>query len=236
MEYIIKRLDLTVARQFSQPAFDMPSKTPDLVRSLFQAINPRFPLRLGDLRSYGGTSYADVRLEVVVLAGRVHLEVVPDGYTVRFMNLGETDADLKTLQDLVELADESIRDTLSEASMGGRAMSGSAWIECDGGLDAVDAMLRERGNKSLDLNSGIFKHFDKKYTIQATCQSSKGLNVNFSIQRSEMEIGHLFIQASLLFDIFYETQDLAAQFDAARIHFEDLLARLGLERSVEVAS
>ncbi len=48
--------------------------------------------------------------------------------------------------------------------------------------------------------------------------------------------GNLFVEIGTVFDSSYETSDLAGQVGVARMHFEAMLERLGLQQSDETTS
>lgn len=236
MKYEIKKIDLTIARELSPPAFELPARTADLIAHLFRELNPRFPLSVNEIKSYGGTSYGDVKITVSTISGKARIDVFVNGYTIEFIDLVQSEEDLTTLNDFAEIADTNIRNVLVESEFVGRVIGGRVWMDCEGGAEAVDALLRERGNRAIDMTTGRYKKFDKKFTILVDCDDTKGMTMKFAIQRSEITTGDLFVDARFTFDSSHNSVDLSEQFSLAQSHFVEILERVGLKNSAETTS
>jgi hypothetical protein len=230
MKYSAKRIDQTIGREFARPQFHLPSRTADLFEHLFQHLSPRFALKLEDAKGLGGTSYADVKLVLVAFMGGGQFEVTPAGFSCHFVNLIQADDDVRTILDFTQTCEAAIREALKESEIRHRTFRARVWLECEGGLEAIDKLLRERGSRALELESGTFGPYDKRFTIRVDMDDPQGaMKMHFVIQRSEIQAWHLFVDSGFFFANAYPLQGLQEQFDHGRALFNAVLGHLGLE-------
>lgn len=233
MKYVIKRIDLTVAREFARPAFELPARTQEIFRSLFDSLSPRFTLRLEDTKSIGGTSYGDVKLVLTAFQGAGHLEVTPAGFSCVFANLIQADDDVRTLLDFVETSESALRSVITELEFKGRLFRARTWLQCDGGIEAVDRALSERGNKALNLDAGEFQSYRKQFALQTEMtDEAHTLRIRFVVERSERPVSentHLFVDGTFIFASTHELSGLREQFERGRELYASMLAQLGFQ-------
>ncbi len=72
MKYQPFRTDVGYEIEFKRPWFELATVQVKVVDALYSAIHPRFPLKMADLQSFGGTSFAGCHSpsEPLLRAGR----------------------------------------------------------------------------------------------------------------------------------------------------------------------
>jgi len=226
MKCAFVRLDINVALEFLEPAFELPSKVADVCACLHRALVPRYQLQLKDIQSFGGISYEDVKLLVQTFGGNGRIEIQASGVSMTFRHMSKDD--IKTVRDFSGISEKALKSALPNISFGQRGFKAQAWLACEeDGRSAADAMLQKRGNLALETDRGIFAKYEKEFTLKAELRDpATGVKIVFLIERTQLTDANLFIEATV---VFPQSMEFEAQFDEALGHYAEILRHLGLE-------
>jgi hypothetical protein len=221
MIYSVARIHVSMASLFREPVFQLGVHASDIMETFYKSLQSSQRLNLNDLRTFGGNSYADLKLTINIRGGQIDI-------TPSFLSVGLTNP--AGAKELFQLCEDTLRKALKDVEITERRMRANLWLVCDGGSEAVEAFLGEKGNAALKLDQGAYAALKKEFALQFSgLDASKAKKVAFAMERSATE-GDLFLQ----YDNVYlgspgVTQTVTEQCEDAGREFEPLMLHLGLE-------
>jgi hypothetical protein len=216
------RSNVALASLFREPVFGLGVHASAIMETFYKALQPSQQLTLNDLLTFGGNSYAELRLLINIRGGQI--EIRPT-----FLGVEHRD-DPPRAKEQFQLCEETLRKALKDVEISERRMRANLWLACDGGAQAVEAFLGEKGNAALKLDQGVYLDLKKEFSLRFTgLDASKAKKVGLLLERSTTE-GDLFLQ----YDHAHlgspgVTQTVTDQFEEGQKDLETLMLHVGLE-------
>ena len=228
MKFALARFDVVAVETMSPPMFTLPARAPEVFEVLYGRLSERYPMRAADFQVTGGSDYSDFKL-TVKSKDTMQVDIGAVGFHTHVTNL---EAEHHFLE-LVTAIEETLNALYPKVTPVDSLVHLRGWLTVDGGMPAVEAMLRKRGELALKLKS--FEDFEKQYTFRAgIARKDNAFSVDFLMQKSQMENSHLYVDAQVAFTSAYPDKVLANQFGTAKELAELMLKDLGLERAPDV--
>jgi hypothetical protein len=215
---------------FRQPALRLGVDASDVMETFYQALQPTLRLNLDDLLSFGGNSYADLKLTIRTFGGGGRIDITPGALSVELGELPQNTGYAGLAKDHLQLCEDTLRKALKSVEISQRSMRTHLWLACEGGSEGVEAFLGAKGNAALKLDQGAYAGLKKEFTLKfSALDPSKATNVGFALERSLRE-GDLFVA----FDHMHYgspdvTQTVVKQFGEAETDLYALMLHVGLE-------
>lgn len=233
MDFSLHRLDLTYEVPFQHPAFEAARSAAQILECFYETINPRFSLSLADLQASVPTSMGDVSIRVQMFNGSGLLEVGTGRFFGRFERL-QSDSDLKIVSDCIELAEEALRKSLPNATAEGARFVLGSWLVCEGGSEAVENILKPRGDAAFGISPAQFNGDAIHYSLQAELiAQQERWNARLRLERSYIEIAHLFFACDLTYMNDGKYNSLPERIGHVQKLCLDFLSHFGLSRTTK---
>lgn len=113
-QYSSSLVDITYDAYFLSPVLDLPAKSNEILKRFHEIISPRYFLPLSALQSFGGNSFSDVMLKVILFDGKGIFELTPERLHVKFTGASTKD-DIAVVKDCLTLAIETVKGSFPEA-------------------------------------------------------------------------------------------------------------------------
>jgi hypothetical protein len=224
MIYSVARIHLGMVSLFREPVFRLGVQASDIIETFYKAFQSSQRLNLNDLLTFGGNSYADLHLRINIGGGAGWIDITPSFLQVELRDHP------RSANEQFQLCEDTLRKALKDVEISERRMRASLWLVCDGGSEAVEAFLGEKGNAALKLDQGAYAALKKEFSLRFSgLDASKAKKVGLALERSIAE-GNLFLQ--------YDhanlgspgvTQTVNEQFDEAAKELGILMRHIGLE-------
>jgi hypothetical protein len=218
-----------MASTFSEPIFQLGVHASEIMETFYKSLQSSQRLELKDLLTAGGTSYADLKLIIRMPGGAGQIDITPSFLAVTLRESSGAKEHFQLCEDTLQKALKGVK--IKEVEIMQRGMRADLWLACDGGPEAVEAFLGEKGNAALKLDQGPYAAMKKEFTLQFNgLDASKARKVVFGMDRSRTGEGDLFLQ--------YEdvrlgspgvTRTVTEQFQEAKKDLETLMLHVGLE-------
>jgi hypothetical protein len=214
-----------MASLFREPVFQLGVQASDIIETFYKALQSSQRLNLNDLLTFGGNSYGDLKLTINnAFRGAGRIDITPS-----FLQVDLRDHP-RSANEQFQLCEDTLRKALKDVEISERRMRAALWLVCDGGSEAVEAFLGEKGNAALKLDQGAYAALKKEFSLRFSgLDASKAKKVGLALERSIAE-GDLFLQ--------YDhanlgspgvTQTVNEQFDEAAKELGILMRHIGLE-------
>lgn len=132
MFYSTNYIDITYQATFKTVAFELAGPGNLVVlRSLFSRLSPRYVVPTEELKSFGGTSMNDVRVQVTIANGQVTFEVTAEKLLINFKNV-RTKEDLEVITDLANLGLEALHEALPTVKFREEILRFAAFLQLKG--------------------------------------------------------------------------------------------------------
>ena len=147
-------LEVAYEVTFRRPAFDLPSSSTSVLKTLYETLHPRFPFNARDMNVTGGNFLSDVHVRVTLFSGNVVIDISADRLSL-FFNTLRTDEDLVSCQECIALTEEALRRALPDLQFATVAIKPTLHLEMEGQEDFA-AHLSRRPVSSPPLNLSGF--------------------------------------------------------------------------------
>jgi hypothetical protein len=230
MLYSDVRITALMVSQLREPVLHLAMQASDIMQTFYKALQTSHRLSLSDLLTFGGASYADLKLTINTFRGGGRIDITPAALVVDLRNLHRETGYAEVAKEHLQLCEDTLRKAMKSVEISERLMRATMWLACDGGPAAVEAFLGEKGNAALKLDQGAYAALKKEFTLQFNgLDAPNATKVGLALQRSMGE-GHLFVQ----FDHTHYgsptvTQTVEEQFEAARKELQALMLHIGLK-------
>jgi hypothetical protein len=226
------RITGTMAAVFREPVLRLGLQASHFMEAFYKALQPSQRLNLNDLLTFGGNSYGDLKLTINTFRGGGRIDITPGGLVVDLRDVpqGETGWP-EVAKEHLQLCEDTLRKVLEGVEISERYLRANMWFACEGGPEAAEAFLTDRGNAALRLDQGAYATLKKEFTLQFSgLDASRATKIGLGLQRSATGDGDLFVQfehsqigsPSVI-------QTVKQQFDEADKELEGLMLHLGLE-------
>ena len=139
---------------FRRPAFDLPSSSTSVLKTLYETLHPRFPFSARDMNVTGGNFLSDVHVRVTLFSGNVVIDVSAERLSL-FFNQLRTDEDLVSCQECIAFTEEALRRALPDLQFATVAIKPTLHLEMEGQEDFA-AHLSRRSVSGPPLNLSGF--------------------------------------------------------------------------------
>jgi hypothetical protein len=209
---------------FRDPVFGLGHQASEIMEAFYNALHSMERLGLKDLLTFGGNSYADLKLTINLRGGAGRIDITP-GFLIVEFNPRDLDA-----KERFQLYEDTLRKALKDVVISERLMRARLWLVCEGSSQAVEAFLGEKGNAALKLDQGAYATLKKQFSFQFRgLDTLEGKRIGLTMEPSLHE-GDLF----LLYDHVClgspaVSQTVTEQFEEAEKELQTLMLQVGLE-------
>jgi hypothetical protein len=223
------RIDVVTLVSFAEPILTLPQKTAEVLGAFYNHLSSRQNVRLEDLQSFGGTNYAEVKLSIRTFGNKGRIDITPNSLGMVCADLIGGDDDVRALKDYLQACEDIVVSTIG-AKASERTFRASAWLECEGGFDVVDATLGARGEAAFKFDGTEYAAYERHFKLQSNLNdASRGINMTLSVERSRVPRWHLFLECDFAFKPVASMPSLSEQFDVAESEFQRFAKHLNLE-------
>lgn len=221
------RLTVGMVSVFREPVLRLGVQASDVMETFYKAIQTPQRPSLGDLLTFGGSSYGDLKLTINTFHGGGRIDITPGALLVDLRHELRKPGHVEVAKEHLQLCEDTLRKALKDVEISERFMRASMWVACEGGAAAVEAFLGEKGNAALKLDQGAYAALKKEFTLQFNgLDASRATKVGLALQRS-MGDGDLFDHTH--YGSPGVTQTVNEQFEEAGKELQALLTHVGLE-------
>lgn len=232
MEAIFRRADLTYEAIFSALSFDLPALGAELLKSLYENINPQFPIIAADMRVLGGNSLSDVHVQVDLFNGLGLIDVTADKLSVNFRNL-QNDGDFTLCENCISLSEQAVRSALPNLQVDAVVLRPTLFLLLDRKVESASSHIAEVAGTTAQFNLDDFgnpvQHLGVNLEVENT---EEGWNVIFNAYRERGEQSSLIVSCHAL----YRQDGLIRGLEESASHLERLtrafLNGIGLEMPI----
>ena len=229
MEANFRRADLTYEAIFSALSFDLPGLGAALLKSLYENINPQFPITAADMRVLGGSSLSDVRVQVDVFNGLGLIDVTTEKLSMNFRNL-QNDGDLATCKNCISLSEQAVRRALPNLQVDAVVLRPTLFLELDRKVESASSHIAQVAGSTAQFNLDEFgnpaQHLGVNLEVENT---EENWNVIFNAYRDRGEQSSLIVSCHAL----YREDGVISGLDERASHLQRLirafLSGIGLE-------
>ena len=155
MEANFRRADLTYEAIFSALTFDLPGLGAALLKSLYENINPQFPITAADMRVLGGSSLSDVRVQVDMFNGLGLIDVTADKLSMNFRSL-QNDGDLTICKNCISLSEQAVRSALPNLQVDAVALRPTLFLALDRKVESASSHIAQVVGSAAQFNLDEF--------------------------------------------------------------------------------
>ncbi len=222
MRLLATRLDVEYDRPFRRPIFKVSQSSVEILECFYDALSSEYPLAMSDLSAAPAVSMGDVAIRVKLFRGQGLLEVGAEKFTARFDGL-QSRSDVDVVKTAIRLSENALERGLPGIEYNGAAIRTSTWSACEGGKEAVQAMLDKYDAPKENISAEKFgaEHIINSVVKRLTNEKD-GWLVNFLLEFSELVGFHLFLRC----DILYTEHGKFINFDGRAEHFENIYSCL----------
>ncbi len=231
-----ERLDVGMVSLFREPVFQLGVRASDVMAIFYAGLKDFQRPSLSDLQTQGGNSYADLKLTIKTFGGQGRIDISPGALVVGLPNLARSAGKAEIAKGHLAWCEETLAKALDDVEISERLIRASMWVSCEGGVDAVDKFLEERGNAALNLDKGEYASLKKEFTLQFSgLDTSRNTKIGLTLQRAVGE-GDLFGQFDYTI-IGSPVVDKAVneQFNDAEKELKDLMLQVGIKSKKDYA-
>jgi hypothetical protein len=234
MQFSIFRIHAALISTFREPVLQLGVRASEVTETFYKALKKSQTISLSDLLTSGGNSYADLKLTINTFLGGGRIDITPGALIVVLRDVHQKTGYAEVAKEHLQLCEDVLREALQGVEISQRLLRCTLWLDCEGGSEAVEAFLTNKGNAALKLDEGGYANWKKEFTFQLNALDvTKGIRVGLSMERSTTG-GNLFVQ----FDhTFYGnpkvTQDVSHQFSKAELELANLMRHIGLQARTE---
>jgi hypothetical protein len=201
------------------PLFDLPARTPESARAIYEVMSPRLPLRPSDIQVAPANNYGEFALSLSLFGGLGILEFRIDGYKAQFEGI-RSQTDLQLVVDCIGDTELIANQILSSAETAKTEVSVAAWMKVEGGVERVHTILNQHSNLRLQSNvtrpadmilGGTLREGDERWGAKFLFEPS----IN-------KEVDHLFVKL----DVTYWPESPYPTVDSRKTHIDSLLESL----------
>jgi hypothetical protein len=223
------RLAALMVSVFREPMFQLAPQAPDIMETFYKVLGPSQRLSLNNLLTFGGNSYADLKLTINTFRGGGRIDITPGALFVELTDLHQGSY-VEAAKEHLQLCEDTLRKALKSVEISERSMRANMWLTCEGGPAAVETFLGKKGNAALKLDQGPYAALKKEFTLQfAGLDAPNATKVGLALQRSMGE-GDLFVQFEHThYGSPSVTETVEEQFEKAKTQLEALMLHVGLE-------
>lgn len=146
MHFQVRSFDVAYEAIFSTPAFLLAGDGVAAFRSFHKEIRPRFVIKTEDMRLHGGTSLADIRMQITLFNGLGEVELTAERLSASFKNAAGRD-DYRTVIDCITLCIVALAKWWPEVALKEERLRSTVFLkvgnETDGARFLDDIMARE---------------------------------------------------------------------------------------------
>lgn len=113
MRVSTKAIDVTYETHTSAPLFNLPRKNIELLKAIFERINPRYAIGINDMQASGGESFSDVKVQVGLFGGRGTLAVFANKFVATFTG-AQGENDIKIIQDCINMSLDALKSSFED--------------------------------------------------------------------------------------------------------------------------
>lgn len=222
-----KRVNVEYEARHKQPAFDLAHSLTPLLKKLYDGLSPGFGIRSSDLRVFGGSRVSDVSVHVNIPGRDWVVEISPEHVKGTFIGLPGVQ-ELSVVKHCIQLAETAVTLTLGNLVRDSTAIAFHGWLACDSGVVGIHELIEKRAASGLQLREVGATEVEHALRVRIRNPSERWYS-DFVVERSELEIAHVFVsvRAHYLADGRYNDLDARAK------HINEttltLLRQIGIE-------
>jgi hypothetical protein len=206
--YRARRVELSYEVSFGSPAFDLPSKNVQLLRALYEAINPRFPINISSMQAQGGNTLGDVKVRVFLFNNSAFLDIDLQRMLGTFTNIMTRD-DVEVVKDCLLLAEDAWKRTFPEIDFRQSCFDLRFHLELDGGRASALAIIGRLMKPLSPIDIGA-KYQGTALVMNYEHQEEKW-RVNLMLDESQLVPEGLFIHLRAFYDCDGEFKSFQGQ-------------------------
>lgn len=155
MKANVKWMNVTYDVEFAAPAFDLPSRSTNVLKAFYKTIHPRFPINTRDMQVDGGNLLSDVRVRITLFNGNSVIDISVDKMSIVFNNL-RTKEDLTICKDCISLSEETLQKSMADVPFRNVTIKPMLFLELQGGEQNASKHLSQLQGASLQLDLSTF--------------------------------------------------------------------------------
>lgn len=136
MAYSLDLFELSLARSFAPPKFEVGANVGRILQSLHDSLSSQFPVRLSDLSALPGATMATIGARMTMYDGQVSIEVTPERLAINARGL-RTATDLDVARRVAILTEQTISSLFSDIKSGEATLSMFGWMKRNGDSDPL---------------------------------------------------------------------------------------------------
>ncbi len=151
MKTNLEWIELSLEADFSEPLFDLPGRSTEVLKALHHAIHPRFPLRSSDMQALGGTMLSDVSVHLAMFERHGAISVTTEKFSGSFRGLVR-DEDIEVCNECILLASQGLASAMPENRISAVATRATFGLRLGDGTVDARSYLKEVVKPGVDLN------------------------------------------------------------------------------------
>ena len=155
MKANVEWMNMTYDVEFAAPAFDLPSRSTNVLKAFYKTIHPHFPINTRDMRVDGGNLLSDVRVRVTLFNGNSVIDISVDRMSLVLNNL-RTKEDLATCKDCISLSEEALQKSLPDVPVRNTTIKPVLFLELQGREQNASKHLSRLQEASIQLDLSPF--------------------------------------------------------------------------------
>jgi hypothetical protein len=202
------RVEIAYEVSFGSPVFELPSKNVQLLRALYEAINPRFPINIGSMTAQGGNSLGDVKVRIFLFNNNALLDVDVQRMAGTFTNITNRD-DVGVVRDCLLLAEDAWKKTFPEVEFLQSSFELRCHLTIDGGEDAVFEVINQLMKPPSPIDIGA--PYQGAAIVLNYAHEKEKWQSSLTLDRSHLLTEGLFIHLRATYDCYGEFKSFQAQ-------------------------
>lgn len=218
MYFSAQSMNITYERMFKEPVFGAWKSSVDILECFYKELNPRFPLAMSDLEGLAGTSMSSLLVRVRLFGGSGNIELSTEKLVGQFQNLkGKPDVDV--VKEAITLSEKALKKALPETEHRATRIQLTAWLDCDGGVEAAQSLLMKRADSEFSSAAGRFHDTEITSGIRVHLRNEKeAWDMVCHLEKSFVEgLGPLFS----IGEATYQERGKLSAFEERVAHFEE---------------
>jgi hypothetical protein len=230
MLYKSVRMTGVMVGVFCEPYLKLGLQASDVFEKFYKAIQTTQHLNLGDLQTSGGASYADLKLTINTFGGGGRIDITPGAMIVELRDVRREVGYAEVAKEHLQRCEDTLKKAIVGVELKERLMRVNLWADCDGGAQAAEAFLAEKGNAALKLDQAPYATLKKEFTLRFDgLDVPKSTKIGFLLQRSVGD-GNLFVQFDhTVYGSPIVSHTVTQQFEHAETDLQSLMSHVGLE-------